>query len=199
MEAMARRNYAQYELPQVTPHQLPDTPEADWANTDVQPEQLQLLHWALEQTEPLGGCVVEIGAFRGVTTSYLAARTSRRYFAIDPYIGYGGSDSDLQQLTHRTKSLDNVSHQRVTSGTAAATWSLGPVSMVFIDAVHDYVNVRFDIAAWLQHLCRDGMLAFHDTDMPVFAGVRRAIHEVIPPLQLVGHVPNLVVVKKLND
>ncbi len=199
LEAAARRNYAKYELPTVRPDTMPAVPNADWANTDVQPEQLQLLHWALEQTEPLGGSIVEVGAYRGVTASFLAGRTSRRYFAVDPYIGYGGSETDLQQLQQRTNTLTNFSHLRLTSGKAAATWSNGPISLMFIDAVHDYVNVRFDIAAWLPHLCRDGIMAFHDTDLPNFAGVRRAIHEVVPPFELVGHVPNLVVLKKLID
>jgi hypothetical protein len=90
----------------------------------------------------------------------------------------------------------NIVHERKTSGEAAAEWSHGPVSFVFIDAVHDYINVQFDLWAWGRHVVAGGMLAFHDTDNAGFAGVRRAVKEASPPLALVAHVKDLVILQK---
>jgi predicted O-methyltransferase YrrM len=194
-EAEARRRFDALALPRRVIDGLPDAPAVDWSDTDVQPEQLRHLIWGLERTEPLGGAVVEVGAYRGVTTACLASRTSRRYVAVDPYIGYGGADADLAQLQRRTAGLGNFEHRRETSGSAARGWGSTPVSFVFIDAVHDYVNARFDLAAWLPHVVKGGMLAFHDTDSRRFAGVRRALFEACPPLELAAHVDDLVILR----
>jgi predicted O-methyltransferase YrrM len=196
-EAESRRRFEAMALRDQPIEGLPDAPEVDWGDTDVQPVQLRYLLWALGETEALGGSVVEVGAYRGVTTACLAARTARPYVAVDPYMGYGGADADLAHLRRRTAGLNRFRHLRQTSGEAARGWDTSePVSFVFIDAVHDYVNARFDLAAWLPFVPRGGMLAFHDTDSRRFAGVRRALFEASPPLELAAHVNDLVILRK---
>lgn len=196
-EARSRSRFAEWELPEKRLSDLPAAPAADWHDTDVNPEQLRHLLAGLRDTESLAGTVcVEVGAFRGVTAAALAAATPRAYVAIDPYIGYGGSESDFHLMRSRTAGLANFWHERSTSGHAAAAWARGPIGFAFIDAVHDYMNVRFDIAAWSAHVVPGAILAFHDTDNPAFAGVRRAVRNICPPWQLYAHVPDLVMLRK---
>src|SRR5947207_1170706 len=79
---------------------------------------------------------------------------------------------------------------------ARADWSFGrTVSLVFIDAVHDYVNTRFDIGAWLPLVVAGGIIALHDVDQIQFAGTRRAAAELASGYPLFAHVDNLVAVQ----
>jgi hypothetical protein len=62
---------------------------------------------------------------------------------------------------------------------------------MFIDAVHDYANTRFDIAAWRPLVVPGGIIALHDVDQPGFAGTRRAAAELLSACPLFAHVDNL--------
>ena len=94
--------------------------------------------------------------------------------------------------------MPNVIHLRRTSGEAARELVNDSVSFVFIDAVHDYVNTRFDAIAWHSLLGPGGLIAFHDTDNLQFAGTRRAVFELMRErsLSLEEHVGNLVILRK---
>ncbi len=192
----ARRRYARYALPEILWDPLPAVPEADWEATSVTPLQMSHLLRAVAATESLSGTViVEVGSFRGVTTRCLAVSTSRLVIAVDPYAGYGGADDDQNGFRRRISGLDNVIHEAKTSGNAARDWTHGPVSFIFIDAVHDYVNTSFDIKAWMPKLVRGGILALHDIDQATFAGTRRAAFELLDDyrLELLAHPDNLAI------
>jgi hypothetical protein len=96
--------------------------------------------------------------------------------------------------------LENIIHERRTSGEAARDWTHGPVQFVFIDAVHDYWNTSFDLQVWDRHLEVGGLLAAHDTDNPRFAGTRRAVAEVFDSqaYELHAHVENLAILRKVG-
>ena len=89
----------------------------------------------------------------------------------------GGSEQDHEKFKTHTKDLSNVIHKRMTSGEAFKNWEYGPVSFVFIDALHAYVNTAFDIEAWASLLVKGGIIAVHDTDQSCFAGTRKAVFE----------------------
>ena len=72
----------------------------------------------------------------------------------------------------RISNLKNVTLLRKTSGEAARSWNAGEPSLVFIDAVYDYVNVTHDIEVWSPKLADGGILALHDTDDRRFSGTR---------------------------
>lgn len=174
-------------------------------DTAVTNTQMQLLINSIQETEFIGGLAVEVGAFRGVTTAVLAARTKRKVLAVDPYIGYGGAESDRIAMLKRIQPLRNVQHLRLTSGQAIQQITvspLAPVSFVFVDAVHDYVNARFDAVSWGRLVCPRGMIAFHDTDSRQFPGVQRVVWNLLRLkgfYELFGHVGGLVVLRKRTD
>lgn len=189
-------------------HQLPDlnfgdpaepVPEFASEETAVTKDQMRLLIESVRATEDLGGAMTEIGAYRGATMAALAVRTSRTYYAVDPYIGYGGAEGDRLAMEERMKVLGNVQHLRSTSGQAVQLLKETPLSFVFVDAVHDYVNARFDGVSWGRLLCSQGLLAFHDTDSLIFPGVQRVVWKLANSggkFQMVGHVKGLVVLRK---
>jgi predicted O-methyltransferase YrrM len=168
-------------------------------DTAVTLEQAALLIAALHSTEHMIEPVVEVGCYRGVTTRSLANNTSRKFIAVDPFAGYGGAEEDLKVFRDRVENIPNLIHFRCTSGEAAQQLINERFSFVFIDAVHDYVNVRFDSIAWCSLLQKDGLIAFHDTDDRKFAGTRRAVFELMRRhlLGLEDHVENLAILRKL--
>jgi hypothetical protein len=195
IERDARRRYERYAL---TEKVLADLPLLDheiaWQNTSVTPLQMQHLLHALGLTERFADTVVvEVGSFRGETTRCLARATARTIVAVDPYSGYGGAEAELDVFRERASGLKNVVLKRATSGVAARGWRHGPVSLLFIDAVHDYVNTSFDIATWSPLLVPGAILALHDTDQEIFAGTRRAAFEAHGDgrFELLAHPANL--------
>ena len=107
--------------------------------------------------------------------------------------GYGGAEAEFAHFRARTAGLDNVLLERTTSGAAATHWRHGGARLLFIDAVHDYVNTSFDIATWSPLLVPGGILALHDTDQAIFAGTRRAAFEAHrgDRFELLAHPSNL--------
>ncbi len=193
----SRREFERYQIPDAHFRNLPSEPVGvDWAETSVTPFQMRHLIEALKLTEGMMETVVaEIGSYRGETTRCLAQHTNRPLIAVDPYSGYGGAEDDLRRFESKTIDLPNVQLKRMTSGDAARNWSHGPISFVFIDAVHDYVNTSFDLDAWSELVVPRGIIALHDTDQPQFAGTRRAAFESLGRFELLAHPDNLTLLR----
>lgn len=133
-------------------------------DTAVTSNHMTLLGLAAKEVAPLSAPIVEIGAYRGVTTKFLASDTSREVVAVDPFIGYGGADNDFKVFKSNTDDLKNVTHKRTTSGEALKDFADDTVSMVFVDAVHDVSNSWFDCVSWSRKIKVGGILAMHDVD-----------------------------------
>jgi predicted O-methyltransferase YrrM len=189
----SRRRFERFAIPLKRPPDGPPAPPPPAGDTAVTPDQYCCLWAALHATEILTGtCIVEIGAYRGTTTRFLAQNTSRPVIAIDPFIGYGGNLEDLAKFQANTADLPNLSHRRLTSGQGRAEWTAGrSIGLLFIDAVHDYANTRFDIETWLPVVAAGGVIALHDVDQFSFAGTRRAAAELLGRHPLFAHVDNL--------
>lgn len=198
VEKEAKFNFERYKLSEKILTNLPDSPEVDYQNTAVTPVQMQHLLAALSATEHLKDTVVvEVGSCRGVTTRTLAKATSRKVIAVDPFIGYGGFEEDYRLFVKNTSELPNVIHERKTSGEAARKWNYNSVGLIFIDALHDYVNTAFDIEIWSSLLVEGGMLVMHDTDQLCFAGTRKATFQAFKSYgNVFAHPDNLTILQK---
>lgn len=195
MDGYARLRFDRFALPMREPEVPENPPEADWAETQVQPFQAAVLLAGLRATQGIEGCVAEIGAWRGVTTRYLAlAAGHSQVVAVDRWVRAKG-DRNYEAFLRRTRDLPNVAHERSHSGPAARNWSHGPIRFLFIDAGHDYANAAHDLAAWRPHVARGGIIAMHDCDDRDFAGCRLAIYEAAGQFDLFAHVPGLALLR----
>lgn len=134
------------------------------ADTAVTSGQLALLEAGVRETEGLAGDIAEIGAYRGVTTLKMAQLTARTVHAIDPFIGYGGAETDMALFQQRTRLQGNIVHHRITSGGGSELFGPDSLSFVFVDAVHDVSNSWFDSVQWSRRIMPGGILAMHDVD-----------------------------------
>lgn len=166
-------------------------------DTAVTSNQAELLHLAISETEYLEKPIVEIGSYRGTTTQQLALATPNLVYAVDPYIGYGGSETDFAIFQERIRSLENICHLKMTSGQAFNHLKDRTFSFVFIDAVHDFVNTWFDFCSWSSSVVQDGLIALHDVDD--FPGTHLAFRKILAQpdrYSLWGYCPNLAIFKK---
>lgn len=196
LEVVSRAFFLRAALPTVTIPEAEKEMDGPLEDTAVTRRQLAYLRHALAVAEGTTGTVaVEVGAYRGATTRCLASSTALRYVAVDPYVGYGGGEQDLAAFQARVAGLANVEHHRMTSGVAARSWRHGPVAFLFVDAVHDFVNTSFDLAAWSPLLAPGALVAMHDTDAYPYAGTRVAAWRFARGRELVAHIDNLVIVR----
>jgi predicted O-methyltransferase YrrM len=168
-------------------------------HTAVTKGQLQTLLVAVEDSELIEGPIIEIGSFRGVTTRALASATKRTVFAVDPYLGEGGHEKDLALFREHTGGMANVRHVRDVSDAAFASWSGEAVSLVFIDAIHEYLHAWYDFAAWGSLVAPGGFVAFHDVD--AFAGVNRVCQRVLkecPQWKPWAYAPNIAIFQRCD-
>jgi predicted O-methyltransferase YrrM len=201
LERRARQKYDAFALPLKQVEGLPEIccrEEICFADTAVTARQMRLLLKCLQVTERLRDTVVvEVGAYKGVTTRCLASATSRKVVAVDLFHPvWHESEVALAAFLGNTSHMPNVVLERKSSGAACRRWSHGKVSLLFIDAQHNYVNTKYDVSAWLPKLVEEGFLALHDTDRLEFAGTRRAAFESARKLSLYAHIDNLVIFQK---
>lgn len=198
----ARWDYEKHRLPECVFEDLPDCPDFHTEDTAVTLKQMRhLLEICRRCTEKhQEGVFVEVGSYRGSTTMCLGkAVRPRTYVAVDPFMGWGGAEDDLRVFKQKTSGLENVVHERTTSGEAARSWQYGPIAFVFVDAVHNYWNTNFDLSVWSERVKKGGYIAAHDTDTKAFAGTRRAVYEKAntEDFEVCVHVPDLVILRKL--
>ena len=190
-----------------------------WGSSDgmMPPKQL-LAIYRLAARWPVDGDVVELGAWTGLTTSYLATacrvRGDGHVYAVDTFKGdmEGGGHYDAVDKYHgttlpafsyrmaQTGLIDYVSTMIGDTAAAAAHYSGRPIRLLLIDADHSYEGVQRDFQAWAPKLALGGLIVFHDYLMPE-AGVARFVDEVVaanPAFVLApGHVtPNVLAVMR---
>jgi predicted O-methyltransferase YrrM len=139
--------------------------------------------------------IVEIGCWAGRSTRALAERTSGEVYAVDTWNGLGaageqqtihqkllqGKSDDwlLGEFKANTADLKNIHILQMTSLEAARKLAGQKFDMVFIDASHDYGNVKADILAWRPLLSAGGLLCGHDY-VQSWPDVGRAVDELLP-------------------
>lgn len=133
--------------------------------------------------------IVEIGSNRGRSATAMSDNTSGTLIAVDVW-------DDLSVFeAFQTNMGKNVTPYRMTSLAAAAMFAERDQTfdMIFIDALHDYDNVKADILAWKPLLKQGGMLCGHDYGQESVVGggqydVTRVVHELFNDVRAVGHI-----------
>jgi len=188
-----------------------------WSSGDgMMPSEQLLAVYRLAATWPVRGDVVELGAWVGLTTSYLAtacqARGDGTVYAVDTFEGTreGGTQySSVSRLGGETRTAfdDQIRRAGVSTlvktlvGDTVETAQLypgRPIRLLLIDADHSYEGVRGDLEAWLPLVAPGGLIVFHDYLIP---DVARFVDEQVrrdPRLEFEpGRVlPNVVAVTK---
>ena len=140
---------------------------------------------------------VEVGSWKGKSAAFMAVEVANSYKNIDFYCvdtWEGGPDhqdrDDLDSLydtfISNMKSLENYyTPMKMTSLEASNQFENESLDFVFIDASHEYEDVKNDIAAWLPKVKPGGIFAGHDyyTDYDYFPGVKRAVNESLADIK----------------
>lgn len=153
---------------------------------------------------------VEVGCKEGRTTGHILKTVpDSRVIAIDPWASMPQQDGVEGGETYQDwdfakieadfwatvgDNKDRVEMLRLSSAAAAASLCMRtvppPPDVVFIDAAHDYENVKLDIARWWPLVRDGGMLVGHDYNHK-WPGVERAVADMLN-LMDVGCAPDSI-------
>ncbi len=138
--------------------------------------QCRLLFYMAMNTSA-AGLLVEIGAYMGKSTAWLAEaarRGDRHLVSIDPHL----NDSyDAFQRTLRAFDIERVATiHRATSHEVGRSFAM-PIALLWVDGGHEYECVRQDIADFSPHVRLGGFAVFDDANPQAFPGVVHAIDE----------------------
>jgi len=151
------------------------------------------LAWLAEQASK-NYRIVEVGCWQGRPTTVLADNTEGKVFAVDHWLGSEEHQEFLRDkpedyvlklweknlryhlASHKVYKIQGYSH------IIAAHWLKNKqlFDMVFIDASHDYANVKRDIQCWEPLVIKGGTLCGHDYGYPP---VTKAVQELVPGVQ----------------
>jgi len=139
-----------------------------------------------------GSKFLEVGSWKGMSSAYMAVEIANsqkdiEFYCVDTWEGsieheqYGIDTSSLYDTF-----LDNMEPVRkyyksirARSLQAVKQFEDNSLDFIFIDASHEYQDVKEDIIAWLPKVKQGGVIAGHDYLNVDFPGVERAVHEVL--------------------
>ncbi len=180
-----------------------------WSGGDgMMPPEQMLAIFQLAAQAPGNSDIVELGAWTGLTTCYLASacrlRGSARVHAVDTFAGTKENGETYASITHYNGSTESAFHNRIrAAGIEDRVVALkgytcdmvhlyegSPIGMLFIDADHSYEGVSQDFELWSPLVMPGGLVVFHDYNM---AGVARFVDEDMPQQEGFARTPgNLV-------
>ena len=125
-----------------------------------------------------GSKFVEVGSWKGKSAAYLAVEivNSNKNISLDCVDTWVGSNEDAhtndfyvksntlyELFIKNTSSLSSVINPiRMDSINASKMYKDNSIDFVFIDASHEYDNVKADISAWFPKVKIGGIIAGHD-------------------------------------
>ena len=141
---------------------------------------------------------VEVGSWKGKSSSYMAVEIANSnknidFYCVDTWEGsiehkndpnlnqlYDIFNDNMQSLKQYHKTL------RLPSVVAAKKFEDNSLDFVFIDASHEYEDVKTDIIAWLPKVKSGGVLAGHDyyTNNTDVEGVKLAVDELLDAVEI---------------
>lgn len=134
--------------------------------------------------------VLEIGSWLGRSTCALAANTTGTVWAVDTWEGgpqqgdFVQRDQFLNQFLHNVEGLP-VIPIALPSKLAVHQLDTLRFDLIFIDAAHDYENVKADITTYLPLLREGGIICGHDYH-DNWPGVKQAVIECISSFRVFG-------------
>ena len=145
---------------------------------------------------PEGSNVVELGAWFGKSTNYLATKINEsnkkiHFTTIDTWKGtddeelhqniVGAFNGDIfYEFIDNTVLSNNYNTFRIikdTSKNAANQFANSSIDFIMIDAGHTYESVTDDLKIWYNKVKPGGYITGDDFDIPVFPGVTKAANE----------------------
>ncbi len=140
---------------------------------------------------PAVGPVIELGSYKGRSTTVLAL-AGRQVHSVDAWnpatfeasalgANFIPDDAALDDFRNNMRQAGVESSVTVNRGfttEVAKGWQTS-CAILFIDAGHNYPDVRADMDAWLPHLALDGLLLLHDTFSDRYKGVIQAAGELL--------------------
>lgn len=141
---------------------------------------------------PSGSTFVEIGSWKGKSSAFMATEIANSqknidFYCIDTWSGstehqnlenlnnlYNTFISNMNPLSNYYKPL------KMPSAEASKYFKNSSIDFIFIDASHEYQDVKNDILTWLPKLTHKGTLAGHDYNIDIFPGVVKAVIECLP-------------------
>ena len=171
------------------------------------PRELRALY-DLAAAAPPNANVIEIGAYLGASSCYLAAGLARnggRLFCVDTWnnetMPDGERDTFAEFARNTRPAGDRIATIRKRSTELRDSDVALPIHLAFIDGDHAYDAVRRDFAVVSRWLAPSGIIAFHDFGDANFPGVTRVVGEALASggwLQL-GFVRTLVWIAPTRD
>ena len=150
------------------------------------------LYKSMVEKFPSGSKFVEVGSWKGKSSAYMAVEIANSCKEIDFYC----VDTWEGSIEHKNKQelfmlynifLSNMKPVesyymplKMKSLDAVSRFGDHSLDFVFIDASHEYEDVKADIIAWLPKIKPGGILAGHDyyiDDFDYYPGVKQAVNE----------------------
>lgn len=129
---------------------------------------------------------VEVGVYKGRSLYYLlnVIRKSGKEIKVFGVDHYKGQSEGAYQQTVENLSEFNGQYKIINMDSVSASklFEDNSVDFVFIDAGHEYEDVKTDILLWLPKLKKKGIMAGHDYNgfdrEGGYPGVRKAVDEI---------------------
>lgn len=152
------------------------------------------LYKSMVEKFPSGSKFVEVGSWKGKSAAFMAVEVANsnkniEFYCVDTWQGssehkeFENLDGLYNLFLENMKSLKNYYKPiRKTSLEAASLFKDESLDFVFIDASHEYEDVKNDIKTWLPKVKTGGFLAGHDYyvgEYDYFPGVKKAVDECL--------------------
>ena len=170
--------------------------ELDQITTHLtQDEKIKLQELA---TTTNGSIFVELGSYLGASSCYIAsgiqyAGKTAKLFCVDTWANEGmaeGSRDTYEDFLKNTAKFQHIIVPLRGKSEEIAKNFNAEIDFLFIDAGHDYQNVRTDVLAWFPKLRAGAQVIFHDIGWA--EGVQRVVKEhVLKIAYNEGALPNM--------
>jgi len=142
---------------------------------------------------PNNSTFIEIGSWKGQSAAYMVveiinSKKDIKFICVDTWNGsieHQSYDeiSDLYNIFKNNMSpfKSYYTDLRLPSVEASKLFNDNSIDFIFIDASHEYEDVKNDIIHWLPKVKKNGILSGHDywADSDSWPGVKKAVNELL--------------------